>query len=134
MASLTLTACVTERVVESAPLDSTTTRSTTVSTFEPGYVTQSLPTGYATRTVSGNQYYVADDVYYSRGPSGYTVVDRPNVVGGASRNPAGPGPSYVSTLPVGYTTRAYRGQDYYYSNGQYYRQDPRGYLSVDAPY
>ncbi len=130
-ASLALTACVTERVIESDPIDTSvsTTRSVT---YEPGYTTQSLPTGYTTRTVSGSQYYVADDVYYTRGAGGYTVVTAPDITSSATVDPTGPG--YIDTLPVGYTTRNYQGTDYYYSGGQYYRQDPQGYVVTTSPF
>ncbi len=131
VAAFSLTACVTERIVETNPVG-TTSSSTTVTTYEPGYTTTSLPTGYTTRTVSGSQYYVVGDTYYTRSPSGYTVVASPDVTTSAVVDPRGSG--YVSTLPPGYTTRTYRGSDYYYSGGNYYRKDPRGYVSVPAPY
>ncbi len=132
VASFALSACVTERIVESDPIDTSVSTTRTV-TYEPGYTTNTLPSGYTTRTISDRQYYVADDVYYTRGPSGgYTVVSAPDVTTSATVNPTGSG--YVSTLPSGYTTRSYRGTDYYYSGGQYYRKDPRGYTVTPNPF
>lgn len=41
----------------------------------------------------------------------------------------------VTVLPSGYTTRTYRGVDYYYHNNVYYRTYPRGgYVVVPRPW
>ncbi len=144
--SLLLTGCVTERVVERDSADVTTTRrsTTSVSTYEPGYTVQTLPRGYTTRTVSGRQYYLADDVYYTQDTNGYTVVtdpaspdylaaNAPPIRTGVVRNPSGPS-TYLTTLPGGYTTRTYNGRDYYVSGTNTYARDSRGYVIVDSPF
>lgn len=41
---------------------------------------------------------------------------------------------YVATLPVGYRTRRWHGEDYYYHNDVYYRRHPRGYVVVARPW
>lgn len=41
----------------------------------------------------------------------------------------------VTTLPAGYRTRVYRGDNYYYSRNTYYRSYPRGgYVVVPRPW
>jgi hypothetical protein len=42
-----------------------------------GLIVDILPSGYSTIIVDGNTYYYYEDVYYTNGPSGYIVVERP---------------------------------------------------------
>lgn len=98
--------------------------------YTPGYVVRSLPPGYTVRRYQNEDYYVVNDVYYRRAPSGYTVVESPF------------GPSQVTTyrtgyvtrsLPPGYAVRRHHGRDYYVANNVWYRPHRRGYVVVDAP-
>lgn len=50
---------------------------TTVTTYRPGYVTQTLPGSYRTQVVGGVTYYHHNDVYYRRQGTRYVVVERP---------------------------------------------------------
>jgi|GEM_PF-993610 len=109
-------------------------RSTPGAAYSPGYVTRTLPAGYTTYTNAGNDYYVVGDNYFRRTPSGYTVVESPSGVVRSTPGSSAYNPGYVTrTLPAGYTTRSYRGADYYIANGNYYRRDKRGYVVVEAP-
>jgi hypothetical protein len=120
-----LSACATEKVTRST---------TTETTYETGYTINSLPAGYTTYTNSGDDYYVVGENYFRRTPSGYTVVETPSGVVRSTPSSSAYSPGYVTrTLPAGYTTRSYRGADYYIANGNYYRRDKRGYVVVAAP-
>lgn len=146
--SVLLTSCVTERVDDddiATTTRSSTTRSSTVATYEPGYVVETLPVGYRTRTVSGRQYYLADDVYYTRDTNGYTVVNdpaspdylatnAPPVRTGVVRNPSGPSSQIIQTLPNGYQTRNYNGRDYYILGTDTYVRGPQGYVITTSPF
>jgi hypothetical protein len=50
---------------------------TTTVTYSPGYVVQSLPSGYTTTSVGGTSYYTYDGVFYRPHDSGYIVVETP---------------------------------------------------------
>lgn len=145
VSSLLVSACVTTERVNDDDLATTTTRSSTVATYEPGYVVESLPVGYQTRTVSGRQYYLADDVYYTRDTNGYTVVNGPGtddylatnappVRTGVVRNPSGPSYQTLETLPTGYQTRAYNGREYYILGTDTYVRGPQGYVITTSPF
>ncbi len=144
--SALLTACVTDRVIEvDDEVVTTTTRSSTVATYEPGTVVETLPVGYQTRNVSGRQYYLSDDVYYTRDTNGYTVVtdpaspdylatNAPPVRSGVVRNPSGPSYQTLETLPDGYQTRTYNGREYYILGTDTYVRGPRGYVITTSPF
>ncbi len=148
--SLLLTACVTEVAdFEDDDIATTTTRSsrTSVSTVQPGTTVRTLPSTYTTRSVAGQDYYLADDVYYTRDTNGYTVVNdpassdylatnAPPVRTGVVRNPSGPSSQVVNTLPSGYQTRNYNGRDYYILGGNTYVRDSAGsgYVTVESPF
>jgi hypothetical protein len=57
------------------PVPSTSTVTTT--TYRPGYVVETLPSGYETRVVRGTTYYTYGDTYFRPASSGYVVVDLP---------------------------------------------------------
>lgn len=46
-------------------------------TYEPGYRTTSLPSGYRTENISGRTYYYHDGSYYRRDSNGYIITDAP---------------------------------------------------------
>lgn len=48
-----------------------------VTTYSPGYVVRTLPSGYQTRVVSGTTYYTAHGTYYRPHTGGYVVVEAP---------------------------------------------------------
>jgi hypothetical protein len=48
-----------------------------VTTYNPGYVVQTLPSGYQTRTVRGTTYYTYHGTYYRPSTRGYVVVESP---------------------------------------------------------
>ena len=47
-------------------------------TYEPGYRTTSLPSGYRTENISGRTYYYHDGSYYRRDSNGYIIADAPH--------------------------------------------------------
>jgi hypothetical protein len=62
---------------------------------------------------------------YERKPVRTVVVEEPHVVR----------ESVITTLPVGYRTRIYRGSTYYYSGDVVYRTRPAGgYVVVTRPW
>mgnify|MGYP001346110196 CR=1 FL=1 len=98
--------------------------------YTPGYVVRSLPPGYTVRRYQNEDYYVANNVYYRRVPTGYSVVEAPFGTTRVSNYRAG----YVTeTLPSGYTVRRHRGRDYYVADNVWYRPHRRGYVVVNAP-
>lgn len=135
--------------------------STTVTTYRPGYVAQTLPGGYRTQVVGGVTYYHHNDVYYRRQGTRYVVVERPvyrddrydrrddrrddrydrdRRDGRYDRDrrdvyhrPGG-GTTVVRTLPSGARVVTHRGSRYWESRGVYYRQAPGGYVIVTSPY
>jgi hypothetical protein len=48
-----------------------------VTTYNPGYVVRTLPSGYQTRVVSGTTYYTSNGTYYRPHSGGYVVVEAP---------------------------------------------------------
>ena len=50
---------------------------TTVTTYQPGYTTRSLPSGYRTESISGRDYYYHNGAYYLRNSGGYVVTEAP---------------------------------------------------------
>jgi hypothetical protein len=49
----------------------------TVTTYSPGYIARTLPSGYQTRVVRGTTYYTYGGTYFRPHSSGYVVVDAP---------------------------------------------------------
>lgn len=49
----------------------------TVTTYSPGYVVRTLPSGYETRVVSGTTYYTYHGTYFRPHGGGYVVVTAP---------------------------------------------------------
>lgn len=118
----------------------------TVTTYNPGYVVDTLPGGYRTEVIGGVSYYRHNDVYYRPQGRRYVVVERP---GGRydrydrhdryERRHDHRRPSYHETrviqrLPNGYRTVTHRGVRYYESGGTYYRSGNGGYTIVERPY
>ncbi len=50
---------------------------TTVTTYQPGYTTRSLPSGYRTENISGRDYYYHNGAYFLRNSGGYVVTEAP---------------------------------------------------------
>lgn len=50
---------------------------TTVTTYQPGCTTRSLPSGYRTENISGRDYYYHNGAYYLRNSGGYVVTEAP---------------------------------------------------------
>lgn len=46
-------------------------------TYSPGYVVQTLPSGYTTTSVGGTTYYTANGTYFRPHQGGYVVVKSP---------------------------------------------------------
>lgn len=58
----------------------TTTRSdgrTTVTTYQPGYRLNSLPSGYRSENLGGSTYYYHNGAYYQQNSGGYVVTEAP---------------------------------------------------------
>ena len=49
----------------------------TVTTYSPGYVVRTLPSGYQTRVVGGTTYYTYHGTYFRPHTGGYVVVEAP---------------------------------------------------------
>lgn len=122
--------------------------STTYTTYQPGYRTTSLPSGYRSETISGRNYYYHNGSYYQRNSDGYVVIDAPRQSRyysdySRSRQTDGSGrrttvttyqPGYTTrSLPSGYRTESISGRNYYYHNGSYYLRDSNGYVVTEAP-
>lgn len=118
-----LSSCVvTEPAVTEPP---TTTR--TVTTYQTGYMTPTLPTGYRSEQIDGTEYYTYNGNYYRPRGNGYVVVEAPRmrpVVGGEVR---------IATLPSGYHVLTRGGVRYYRVNDTYYRQQGDAYVIVRNP-
>lgn len=67
---LSLTSCI-------IPVEDHTRGTTTYTTYQPGYRTTSLPSGYRSENISGQTYYYHDGAYYSRDSNGYVIIDAP---------------------------------------------------------
>lgn len=103
--------------------------SATVTTYQPGYVTRSLPYGYRTEYIGGVSYYNYNGTYYRphsrRGE--YIVVDAPH------RTYYRHDDRIIRTLPPGYRT-VRRGDIVYYRHGDtYYQRRGGGYVIVRFP-
>lgn len=122
--------------------------STTYTSYQPGYRTTSLPSGYRSETISGRNYYYHNGAYYQRNADGYVVIDAPREsryytdYSRSRQTVRSDGRTTVTTYQPGYTTRSlpsgYRtenisGRDYYYYNGAYYLRNSGGYVVTEAP-
>ncbi|MCW1923099.1 DUF6515 family protein [Luteolibacter arcticus] len=92
------------------------------------HVITTLPSGYRTVTISGNQYYTHGDRYYRPQGSGYVVVDSP--YGSTTRTNT----TVVRELPSGHRVVTRQGQRYYQSGDVYYQSRSGGYVVVDNPF
>lgn len=52
-------------------------RTTTVTTYQPGYRLNTLPSGYRSENLGGSTYYYHNGAYYQRDANGYIVTDAP---------------------------------------------------------
>lgn len=50
---------------------------TTYTTYQPGYTTTTLPSGYRSESISGRNYYYHNGAYYQRSSNGYIVTEAP---------------------------------------------------------
>lgn len=128
---------------------------TTVTTYRPGYVVNTLPSGYYTESYGGQSYYRHNDVYYRRQGSRYVVVERPShdhydrrddrrddrydrrddrYDDRDHRGPHRESTTVIRTLPSGYRIVTHSGTRYYESRGTYYQTAPGGYVIVRSPY
>jgi hypothetical protein len=134
----TLTSCVTRNERRGA--------TATITTYQPGYRTTSLPRGYRSEVISGSTYYYNNGHYYRPGTGGYVVVDAPRSsrynsdydnyrrTSTTYRDSRSNGVSVVTTLPRGYREINHRGSRYYQSGNQYYRRQGSSYIGVSSPY
>lgn len=153
-AALLTTSCVVESY--SPPEHTVTT-----TTYQPGYVVRTLPSGYRTEVISGTRYYYHDNVYYRPQGGSYVVVKspRPGGVGwdgnqrgydrdwdgrdrdgdGRDRDTRddhrhGREVTVVRTLPAGYVVVNRGGQRYYRVGDVYYQSRSGGYVVVGSPF
>ncbi|WP_035608728.1 hypothetical protein [Haloferula sp. BvORR071] len=130
----------------------------TATTYQPGYVVHTLPTGYRTEVVSGTRYYSHDNVYYRPQGSSYVVVKPPhpgdagwdgkprgydNDWDGVDRDGDGRDRddfqheghvTVIRTLPSGYVVVNRGGQRYYRAGNVYYQARSGGYVVVERPF
>ena len=133
----------------------------TATTYEPGYVVGTLPSGYRTEVISGTRYYYHDNVYYRPQGNRYVVVKSPRPGGSGwdgnqrgydrdwdGRDRDGDGrdrdsrddhrghnhreTTVIRTLPSGYVVVNRGGQRYYRVNDVYYQSRSGGYVVVDS--
>lgn len=123
----------------------------TTSTYQPGYRLSSLPSGYRSENISGNDYYYHEGSYYRRDSNGYIVVEAPRTSryysdydrrrsSGSYRSSDGYRDQrndtvrVITRLPSGYRVVNHGGTQYYQSGDQYYRRQADGYIIVSRPY
>jgi len=134
---LSLSSCV-------SPYDSPTTTTTSTTSYSPGYSVNTLPSGYRSESISGNDYYYHNGAYYQRRSNNYVVVSAPRTsryydeytrYGNQTVHNHPDGSSHViNDLPRGYTTVDYRGTPYYRYQDSYYRRQGSGYVTVASPF
>ncbi len=118
---------------------------TTATVYRPGYVVQSLPSGYRVETISGTRYYYHNDVYYRPQGRGYVVVESPHRHARRDydrrddhRWDRNRGPrrdvTVIRELPRGYKVVTHRGQRYYRAGDVYYQSRGGGYVVVRSPF
>lgn len=133
------------------PYDSPGTTSVTTTSYQPGYRINSLPRGYRSEVISGNEYYYYNGAYYRRESNGYVVVDAPRTSryyteydsyrgrgnqhsSDNYRGQPNDSVSVVTRLPSGYRIVNHGGNEYYQSGENYYRRQGSGYIVVSRPY
>ena len=129
-------------------------RSTTYTTYQPGYRVQTLPSGYRREVISGNTYYYDGGNYYRRSGDGYLITDAPrssryyNDYGRVREESTRRYDSHdygrrddrhnrdgvIERLPDGYRTVDYRGRQYYRVGDRYYIRQNDRYIMVAKPY
>jgi hypothetical protein len=126
--------------------------------YEPGYVINTLPSGYRTEVISGTRYYSHDNVYYRPQGRGYVVVRSPRGGGGNyghesdhnrnhdGRDRDGDGRDHdgngnghghttvIRSLPHGYVVVNRGGHRYYRAGNVYYESQSGGYVEVREPF
>jgi len=125
---------------------------TTTTAYQPGYQLTTLPSGYRSEVISGNDYYYHNGAYYRRESNGYVVVEAPRTSRyyseydryRATRANQSNAVNYqgqrnetvnvVRRLPSGYRTVSHGGSQYYQSGENYYRRQGNGYVVVTRPY
>jgi len=121
------------------------TTTTTITDYQPGYRTTSLPNGYQSEVISGSTYYYNDGNYFRPESGGYVVVSAPRTSRYYSdydsrrrnttyRDSRSDNVRVITTLPSGYREISHGGENYYQSGGQYYRRQGSGYLVVNRPF
>lgn len=121
--------------------------SVTTTTYEPGYVIDTLPSGYTTIDIGGTTYYSYNDTYYRPRGNRYVVVEHPQ----RAHRHSGPhgdrdhdgidnwqdrrrDNAYVQRLPERYRIVTHRGTRYYVAGDTYYRPRGEGYMVVTSPF
>lgn len=136
------------------PTDDYGGRSSTYTTYQPGYRVQTLPSGYRSEIISGQTYYYNGGHYYRRSGDGYLVTDAPRssrYYSDYGRFRQQPTSRYDSRhddrrddrynrdgvlmrLPDGYRVVNYRGSRYYQVGDRYYIRQNDRYTMVRKPY
>lgn len=131
-------------------------RSPHSSGYNPGYRTNSLPSGYRTEYISGRTYHYHDGHYYQPNSGGYMVVEAPRASRyyreySRYRQLSSPdyrngdrsalhtdhhyeGAQIITRLPSGYREINHRGLTYYKSGDRYYSRQANGYVAVKQPH
>lgn len=146
---LSMTSCV-------APYDAYGT--TTVTSYNPGYRINSLPSGYRTEIIGGSKYYYHNGSYYRPRSGGYVVVDAPRSSRYYKdydryrnrdqrdgrrgdyrdrrdrRDRRDANVDIISRLPDGHRAVNVRGNTYYQHRDRYYRRQGSGYVIVRNPF
>lgn len=104
-----------------------------VTTYQAGYETRSLPPGYRTEVIGDQSYYTHNGTYYRRGSGGYVVVEAP-VTRSRGYDQGGREQVIITELPRGYRTINHNGGRYYQNNDVYYQQRGQGYVVVGSPF
>lgn len=113
-----------------------------VTHYQVGYETRSLPSGYRTEVIGGERYYLHDNTYYRPRGNRYVVVEPPRSRYSRTTytdRSYGNGPfdrreTIIRELPRGYRTVQHRGVTYYQIQDRYYQRSGSGYVVVDRPY
>lgn len=137
------------------PADDYGRRSTTYTSYQPGYRVQTLPSGYRSEIISGQTYYYNGGNYYRRSGDGYLITDAPRssrYYSDYGRIRQQPDSRYDSRdygrrdqrhdhyddviirLPDGYRVVNHRGREYYQVGDRYYIRQNDRYTMVARPY
>jgi hypothetical protein len=109
---------------------------TVASTYQPGYVVTTLPSGYRTERIGGTSYYHHGEVYYRPHGRGYVVVESPHRHRGDRHRRPGDyhEERVIRQLPSGYQVVTHRGTRYYRAGNVYYQPRGEGYIVVRSPF